>query len=150
MLSLCLNLATRLTGCQRWSSELPQDISEMITSHGWAADEDTGQRMAAVIRQPSGEPCAAVAVGGTIPPPAAKARGTRISTSCWSFRSGFALGDLFMNILILWTDEQRADTLSCYGGDSIGMPTSMPWRDKVPSLPTPIAPRRCASLRVVR
>ena len=27
-----------------------------------------------------------------------------------------------MNILILWTDEQRADTLSCYGNTAIGMP----------------------------
>lgn len=27
-----------------------------------------------------------------------------------------------MNILILWTDEQRADTLACYGNTTIGMP----------------------------
>lgn len=27
-----------------------------------------------------------------------------------------------MNILILWTDEQRFDTLACYGNEAIGMP----------------------------
>ena len=26
------------------------------------------------------------------------------------------------NILLLWTDEQRYDTLACYGNEAIGMP----------------------------
>ena len=49
------------------TTTLPESIQTMITDFGWAIlDEETGQRMAAVICLPNGEPCAAVAIGGTI------------------------------------------------------------------------------------